>query len=118
GNLFLIPVGVGDGAMLTQLTDVGPRKAEPRLTDSQKFMRDEEERLIEFTRKRRDDKKKADDKTKKDKLPAFELQDRQSVVDLMLSPDNVHVFLVVAERPAGSKNTIVPNYVTETGYTE
>ena len=36
----------------------------------------------------------------------------------MLSPDETHVFVLVAERPAGAKNTIVPNYVTETGYTE
>ena len=36
----------------------------------------------------------------------------------MLSPDDTHVFIVVAERPAGAKSTIVPNYVTETGYTE
>jgi dipeptidyl aminopeptidase/acylaminoacyl peptidase len=52
------------------------------------------------------------------KLPAFELQDRQSAADLMLSPDDVHVFILVAERPTGAKNTIVPNYVTESGYTE
>ncbi len=36
----------------------------------------------------------------------------------MLSPDDTHVFILVAERPAGAKNTIVPNYVTESGYTE
>ena len=36
----------------------------------------------------------------------------------MLSPDDTHVFIVVAERAAGAKPTIVPNYVTETGYTE
>ncbi len=36
----------------------------------------------------------------------------------MLSPDDTHVFVLVAERPAGARNVIVPNYVTETGYTE
>ena len=36
----------------------------------------------------------------------------------MLSPDDTHVFILVAERPAGAKSTIVPNYVTESGYTE
>ena len=36
----------------------------------------------------------------------------------MLSPDDTHVFIVVAERAVGAKPTIVPNYVTETGYTE
>ena len=69
-------------------------------------------------REQKEQKKKAEEKAKKDKLPAFELQDRQTASDLMLSPDDTHVFILVAERPAGAKNTIVPNYVTETGYTE
>ena len=36
----------------------------------------------------------------------------------MLSPDDTHVFVLVSERPAGARNIIVPNYVTETGYAE
>ena len=36
----------------------------------------------------------------------------------MLSPDDTHVFIVIAERAAGVKPTIVPNYVTESAYTE
>ncbi len=118
GNLFIVPVDGTSSGVLTQLTDVSPRKTEPRLTDSQKLLRDEEEALIEFTRKQKEDKKKAEEKAKKDKLPAFELQDRQTAADLMLSPDETYVFIVVAERPAGSKATVVPNYVTGSGYTE
>jgi len=118
GNLFIVPVDSTSTGIVTQLTDVGPKKADPRLTDSQKFLRGEEEKLIEYLRTQKEQKKKDEEKTKKDKLPAFELQDRQSANDLILSPDDIHVFIVVAERPAGAKNTIVPNYVTETGYTE
>jgi len=118
GNLFIVPVDAAAASPLTQLTDVGPKKTEPKLTDSQKFLQTEEEKLIEFTRKQKDEKKKAEEKAKSDKLPAFELQDRQSAADLMLSPDETHVFIVVAERPSGVKNTIIPNYVTETAYTE
>ena len=118
GNLFIVPVDGASGGLVTQLTDVTAKKTEPRLTDSQKFLRDEEEKLIEYLRTQKDQKKKDDEKAKKDKLPAFELQDRQSAVDLILSPNDTHVFILVAERPTGVKNTIVPNYVTETGYTE
>jgi len=118
GNLFIVPVDSTSSGIVTQLTDVAPKKAEPRLTDSQKFLRDEEEKLIQYLRTQKEQKKKDDEKAKKDKLPTFELQDRQSATDLILSPDGIHVFIVVAERPAGVKNTIVPNYVTETGYTE
>jgi dipeptidyl aminopeptidase/acylaminoacyl peptidase len=118
GNLFIVPVSAGGSGLLTQLTDVATKKSEPRLTDSQKYLRDEEEKLIEFTRKQKDEKKKADEKAKKDKLPSFELQERQTAADLMLSPDDTHAFIVVNERPTGAKATVVPNYVTETGYTE
>ena len=118
GNLFIVPVDAAGSALLTQLTDVGPRRPEPRLTDSQRFIRDEEQKLIEYVRERKEQQTKREDEQKKEELPKLELQERQSVTDLMLSPDDVHVFVVVSERPQGAKTTIVPNYVTETGYTE
>jgi len=115
GNLFIAPL---DDPGVQQLTDVAPKKADPRLTDSQKFIREEEEKLLEAVKEQKDRKKKTEEKDKQDKLPAFELQDRQSAADLMLSPDDTHVFVLVAERPAGARNVVVPNYVNETGYTE
>jgi dipeptidyl aminopeptidase/acylaminoacyl peptidase len=117
GNLFIVPVQ-GGSLSVTQLTDVTLKKADPRLTDSQRFIREEEEKLIGYLRQQKEEKQRTEEKAKRLKLPAFELQDRQSAADLMLSPDGVHVFILVNERPAGAKNTIVPNYVTETGYTE
>ena len=124
GNLFITPVDNKDNnagagtAFVQQLTDIGPKKTEPRLTDSQKVMRDEEEKLLDAVREQKDKKKKAEEKDKQDKLPGLELQDRQAAVDLMLSPDDTHVFVLVSERPAGARSAIVPNYVNETGYTE
>ena len=117
GNLFVVPVD-GAGTAMQQLTDVAPRRPEPRLTDSQRFIRDEQEKLLEVIKEQKEQKKKADERAKQDKLPSLELQDRQSATDLMLSPDDTHVFVLVSERPAGARNIIVPNYVTETGYAE
>jgi dipeptidyl aminopeptidase/acylaminoacyl peptidase len=117
GNLFIVPLEGDGSALVAQLTDVAPKRTEPRLSDSQKFLRDEEARLIEFIREQAEQKKKDEEKAKKEKLPAFELQDRQSAIDLMLSPDDTHVFIVVSERPPGAKPSIVPNYVTESAYT-
>jgi dipeptidyl aminopeptidase/acylaminoacyl peptidase len=118
GNLFLVPVDGASSAIVQQLTDVAPRRAEPRLTDSQKFIRDEQEKLLQVIKDQKEQKKKDEEKAKQDKLPALELQDRQNAADLMLSPDDAHVFVLVSERPAGARNIIVPNYVTETGYAE
>ncbi len=120
-NLFIVPVS-GDvaagSALVAQLTDVAAKRPDPRLTDSQKFIKDEEQKLIEYLREQAEQKKRTEEKEKKLKLPAFELQDRQTATDLMLSPDDTHVYIVVSERPVGVKNAIVPNYVTEAGYTE
>ena len=118
GNLFIVPVEGESASVITQLTDVAPKRPEPRPTESQKFVSEEEAKLIEFIREQKEQKKKNEEKAKKDKLPAFELQDRQTAADLMLSPDDARVYVLISERPAGAKPTIVPNYVTETGYTE
>ena len=118
GNLFIVPVD-GSGTLVTQLTDVTQRRPEPRLTESQKFIREEEQKLIDHVRKEAEERKKREEEAKKDSPPRFELAGpQQSAADLMLSPDETHVFIVVNERPQGAKNTIVPNYVTQSGYVE
>ena len=117
-NLFIVPLGGGDSGVVVQLTDVGPRKRDPRDTDSQKFVKSEEEKLIEHTRVEAEKKKKQDEKDKASALPKFELADRQSAGDLQLAPDGKHVFIVVTERADASKRPNVPNYVTESSYTE
>jgi dipeptidyl aminopeptidase/acylaminoacyl peptidase len=118
GNLFIVPVDAAGPALIIQLTDVGPPRAEPRLTDSQRFIRDEEEKLIDYVRQQNEERKKREEEQKKEELPKLELQARQSAADLMLSPDDIHVFVVVSENAQGAKTTIVPSYVTRTGYTE
>jgi dipeptidyl aminopeptidase/acylaminoacyl peptidase len=118
GNLFVVSIEPSGPALITQLTDNGPRRADPRLNDSQRFIRDEEEKLIDFVKRQNEQRKKREEEQKKDQLPKLELEERQSAVDLILSPDDTHIFVVVSERASGAKTTIVPNYVTQTGYTE
>src|SRR4051794_20206381 len=114
-NLFIVPLDSGE---IAQLTDVQPRKRDPRDTDSQKFIKAEESKLIEHTRVEAEKKKRAEEKDKARALPKFELADRQSAADLQLSPDGTHVFIVVVERSDAAKRPNVPNYVTESSYTE
>ncbi len=114
-NLFLVAL---DGGGIIQLTDVAPHKRDPKDTDSQKFVKDEEQKLIEHTRIEAEKKKKAEEKEKARALPKYELADRQSATDLQLAPDDKHVFILVTERAELAKRPNVPNYVTESGYTE
>ena len=114
-NLFLVPLDSGE---LTQLTDVQPKKRDPRETDSQKFVKAEEQKLLDHTRIEAEKKKRAEDKDKAHALPKLELAERQTANDLQLSPDGTHVFVLLVERPESAKRPNVPNYVTESSYTE
>ncbi|MCU0249976.1 MAG: prolyl oligopeptidase family serine peptidase [Vicinamibacterales bacterium] len=113
-NLFIIPLA---GGSIEQLTDVKPRRRETRDTDSQKFVREQEAALLQATRDAVEQRKAGEETRKKDSLPEFEITERQSVAQFTLHPSERWVFLLVAER-AEAKNAVVPNYVTESGYTE
>lgn len=115
GNLFVFPL---DGSGLEQIADVQPRKREARETDSQKFLKAEEAKLIQYTREEVEKRKKAEEKSKAEALPLFELAEGQSATDLQLSPDGEHVFISVNERAMGAKNADVPDYITESAYSE
>ena len=90
GNgLYVVPVG-GGSDIVVQLVDAGPAKAEPRLTDAQKLLRDEEQKLLKAVREAAEKKKKDEEEKKKAAPPRFEITDKQSVPDALL----------VARRPA------------------
>ena len=116
-NLFLVPLDSGAPGIV-QLTDIQPKKRDSRETESQKFIKAEEQKLIEHTRVEAEKKKKTEEKEKACALPKFELAERQSTSDAQLSADGKHVFLMITERTDGAKRPNVPNYVTESSYTE
>jgi dipeptidyl aminopeptidase/acylaminoacyl peptidase len=91
----------------------------PRGTDSQEFLKKEEKDLLAAVRERAARREEEDARRKKDNpRQPFQLQARQNVGSLQLSPDEKFVAAVVMEPPANAKNTIIPNYVTESAYTE
>ena len=92
---------------------------EKKGTDSQEFVKKEEKDLIEVV-KEQAAKKEEEEAKKKREHPRkpFTLQDRQTVAALTLTPDEKYVIATINEPGTGAKNTIVPNFVTESGYTE
>jgi dipeptidyl aminopeptidase/acylaminoacyl peptidase len=118
GSLYMVPLSADVGALVTQLVDVSAKKPDPRLSDSQKYLKAEEEKLIDYTREQVAKRKKAEAEREAQGPSRVELADGQSAVDLQLSPDGVHVFILVNERARDSRATNVPNYVTESAYTE
>jgi dipeptidyl aminopeptidase/acylaminoacyl peptidase len=117
-NLFIVPVGTATGGTLVQLTDIGARRADPPLTDAQRFLKDEEARLLDWVREAAERRKRQEARDREHALPRFELAERQSVVDAALSADETHAFLIVAERAANARTAQVPRFVSESSYTE
>ena len=92
-----------------------------RGTDSQETLKKEERDLLEVIReraeKREADEKKRTEREKNNRKP-FQLTAGQNAGNMSLSPDGKSVIVTVNEAGTGAKNTIVPNYITEAGYTE
>jgi dipeptidyl aminopeptidase/acylaminoacyl peptidase len=140
-NLYVL--SLADGA-LVQLTDIrapppagasgdasggrGGRGGAPptaasgepeRGTDSQEYLKKEQKELLEAIRERVaiHEEEEARRKRENPRQP-FTLQARQSVASLELSPDEKFVVAAIAEAGNGARNTIVPNYITESAYAE
>ena len=93
-------------------------EGEPKGTDSQEYLKKEQKDLLEAVRERAARRQEEEDKRKRDNpRKAFTLQARQSVASLQLTPDEKFIVAEVAE-DGNAKPTIIPNYVTESAYTE
>lgn len=110
--------GRGQGQGGGQRAQTG-EAAQQRGTESQEYLKKEERDLLDVI-KRRAEKRQQDEEKRKREHPRkpFQLAARQSAVNLQLSPDEKSVIVTVNEQGEGSKNTVVPNFVTESSYTE
>ncbi len=130
-NLFIVPVespphdaksaswgprGVAAGG-LVQLTDVSARRADPRVTDSQKFLKEEEAKLLDWVAEAAARRKRREALDRARALPKFELAERQTIADAAVSSDATFAFLLMNER-AQSRASQVPRFVSESAFTE
>jgi dipeptidyl aminopeptidase/acylaminoacyl peptidase len=121
GNLFLLSLTDGSVVQLTNIqppgTPVPPE--EKKGTESQEYLKREERELLAAVRDRAL-KREEDEALKKRDNPRkpLRLAPRQSVSSLQLSPDEKVVVAVIRERAEDAKPAMVPNFVTEAGYTE
>ena len=116
-SLFIVPVDQVGGGTVVQLTDVSARRTDPRLSDSQKFIKEEEPRIIDWVEQEAARRKRREDLDRTRALPRFELSERQNIADAALSGDGKFAFLVVNDR-AQSRTAQVPRFVSESSFTE
>lgn len=121
-NLYVLPL---EGGALEQLTDIraagAPPVADPNKkgTESQEAVKREERELLDAIRERAAKREQDEAKRKeRDKRKPFQLTQGQTAANLSLSPDGKFVIAVINESGTNAKNTIVPNYVTESAFTE
>src|SRR5271166_2970921 len=124
-NLYVLSLLDASIAEMTDIRAAGPAGApvtpadEQKGTDSQEFLKKEEKDLLAVVRERA--AKRAEDKAKRERenpRKPFTLGARQTVRSLQLSPDESMVIASIVEREEKTKNAIVPNFVTESAYTE
>jgi dipeptidyl aminopeptidase/acylaminoacyl peptidase len=92
---------------------------ETKKQTSQEYLKKEERELLEAVRERAQNREEQEAKRKQqEKRKPFNLPAGQSVTGLTLTPDGQSVVATVIQSSSGAKNSIVPNYVTESAYTE
>src|SRR5262249_15242507 len=90
-----------------------------RGSESQEHIKKEERELIEAVRERALNREEQEAKRKqREKRKPFTPPAGQSVANLQLSPGSNYALASVIQPGSGAKNTIVPNFVTESGDTE
>jgi dipeptidyl aminopeptidase/acylaminoacyl peptidase len=120
-NLYMMSL---DGGSLEQLTDIrtgggGVPSATPKATDSQEALKKEERGLLDAVRERAEQREEQEKKRKeREQRKPFSIPTGQNAINLNLSPDGKYVIATISEPGTGARNTIVPNFVTESGYTE
>src|SRR5581483_8924684 len=120
GNLYVLDLSLGS---IEQMTDIkaGPPAPEtkPPAGSSQEFLQKQEQELLSAVRDRIR-QKEAEEAKKKRQNPRkpFELGEKQVVDRLELCPNEKCVLALIKENPKNAKPGTVPNYVTESSYTE
>jgi dipeptidyl aminopeptidase/acylaminoacyl peptidase len=120
-NLYAITL---DSGAIEEMTDIRPAGSPPppdeeKGTASQEALKKDEKDLFEAVRERAAEREELEAKRKREHpRKPFTLQTGQTVVALRLTPDEKYVIASVREPATGAKRTVVPNFVTESGYTE
>ena len=124
-NLFAISPRDGSVVQLTNIAgpdDNGPNVTmwdEKKGTESQEFIKGEERKLLTIVDERAKKREADEAKWKKEHpLKPFKLARGQRVSDARITADGKFVVVTVTTEAEKVKRTIVPNYVTESAYTE
>jgi dipeptidyl aminopeptidase/acylaminoacyl peptidase len=119
GNVFSF--NLQDG-LISQLTNfiIGNKKADPKANEQEKWLKTDQLAMFEILKERKDKKDDAEKISKADlpKRPKEIYLEGKNLDFAQISPDLRFVTYRFSTPPPNAKSTIVPNYVTESGFTE
>jgi dipeptidyl aminopeptidase/acylaminoacyl peptidase len=117
-NLFTWEIGTGT---FTQLTDFkrGTKKSDTKQSEQEKWLVNDQLAYFDVLKERSENKRAADLSRKRDaaKRPKEIFIEDKNVDNIRLSPDGKFITYRLTKTGNGAKNTVVPNYVTESGFT-
>lgn len=118
-NLFSISLASG---LVSQLTDfkTGPKKQDSKPGEQERFLKADQLSMFEVLKERKDKKdagKKITELEKPARPKEIYLGDK-NVSGQQISPDGQFITYRLNQPEKSAKSTIVPNYVTESGFTE
>ncbi len=117
-NVYSWEIGAG---VITQLSDFkrGSKKPDPKSSDQEKWLTTDQ--LAHFQvlkeRKKKEDMGDAVRKAELPKRPKEIYLDDRNIDNIRISPDGKYITYRLVKMATGAKNTLVPSYVTESGFT-
>ncbi|MBE9464046.1 prolyl oligopeptidase family serine peptidase [Dyadobacter subterraneus] len=118
-NLFSFELATG---LIKQHTDfkTGNKKAEAKLSAEEKVLKEDQLATFQILKERKEKKDagKKIDKAEKPTYPKEIYLGEKRIQNQKISPDNRFVTYQLGQPDKSAKTTIVPNYVTESGFTE
>ncbi|HTI07913.1 MAG TPA: alpha/beta fold hydrolase [Puia sp.] len=122
-NLFAWDIATGQTEQLTNfLRTAEPPKDDKKesLNSQEKWLRDDQLQQFDVLKTRKFKKDRADSIQKARQPHALKniYIDDKTLNDLTISPDGRFITYRLIRRPTGAHNTIVPSYVTESGFTQ
>ena len=117
-NLFSWEIGTGTFVQLTDFRK-GSKKTDPKSTEQEKWLIADQLAYFQILRERSTNKKASDKMQKADRphRPKEIYVEEKNVDQLQLSPDGKYITFRLTKL-ANPKTTVVPSYVTESGFTE
>jgi len=119
-NLFAWDISSGQTKQLTNIIMGSPAKNQEQMTPENQWLKNEQVQYMEVLRERLNEKKLAheyDSSTATESLRKINIGN-DAIRDLSISPDGQFISYRLYDAPSEKSPTIVPNYITKSGFTE